>query len=396
MSSTLQASVFMGKNYSDNLHSIKYTEDLTMKQMFDISEKLITEQSDEIYGMSTINWERSSWKHLSLVGDEEVISLLHTKVHVFSDSVLCPGKVNENPQSNIAWEDRLRWFKGSAEDRTLDRIDGEPMEFERNIFPRFTTLQLWNKVQGFLSKLSVTPEKFTGRIIFMSMFNDTSWGFKDNKKECESNVQFVSLCAKRFGAGRVHYPEECLRAKDMENCQYTIALTRERLKLFFAQLFPSISSVFTEPCQRCAKNVTPAMIEQGDLLWQDNLNPLFVPSVMKTHIPLTDDPAHKDFLLQRYQERIEKLSQQDRVIKFCTDAGFLTTVEVGQYFMTKDTEEFSQFTDSVACREYTLPRDESLTEPKGWIRGNTKIGPVLEVTTCCLQGKKEWKSEFSL
>ena len=55
--------------------------------------------------------------------------------------------------------------------------------------------------------------------------------------------------------------------------------------------------------------------------------------------------------------------------------------------MTKDTAEFSQFTDSVACRQYTLPRDESLTDPKGWIRGNTKIGPVLEVTTCCQQGK---------
>ena len=34
-----------------------------------------------------------------------------------------------------------------------------------------------------------------------------------------------------------------------------------------------------------------------------------------------------------------------------------------------------------------LPRDEETSEPKGWIRGNTKIGPVLEVTTCCLQGK---------
>ena len=55
--------------------------------------------------------------------------------------------------------------------------------------------------------------------------------------------------------------------------------------------------------------------------------------------------------------------------------------------MTKDTEDFSQFTESVACREYTLPRDESSSEPKGWIRGNTKIGPVLEVTTCCLHGK---------
>ena len=40
--------------------------------------------------------------------------------------------------------------------------------------------------------------------------------------------------------------------------------------------------------------------------------------------------------------------------------------------MTKDTEEFSQFTDSVACREYTLPSDESLSEPKGWIRGTTR------------------------
>ena len=92
-------------------------------------------------------------------------------------------------------------------------------------------------------------------------------------------------------------------------------------------------------------------------------------------------------LTKRYGERIEKLSQQDRLSKCCTDAGFLTTVEVGQYFMTKDTAEFSQFTDAVACRENTLPRDEETSEPKGRIRGNTKIGPALEVTTCCLQSK---------
>ena len=34
-----------------------------------------------------------------------------------------------------------------------------------------------------------------------------------------------------------------------------------------------------------------------------------------------------------------------------------------------------------ACREYTLPRDDRASQPKGWIRGNTRIGPVLEVTT---------------
>ena len=67
--------------------------------------------------------------------------------------------------------------------------------------------------------------------------------------------------------------------------------------------------------------------------------------------------------------------------------GFLNVVEIGQYFMTKDTAEFSQFTDAVDCREYTLPREEEASEPKGRIRGNTKTGPVLEVATCCLHCK---------
>ena len=112
-----------------------------------------------------------------------------------------------------------------------------------------------------------------------------------------------------------------------------------------------------------------------------------MPSVIKTEVPVVcDDLARKDLLLQQYGERIEKLSQQDRLSKFCTDAGFLNVVETGQSFMTKDTAEFSQFR-AAACREYTLPRDEEASQPKGQIRGNTKIGPVLEVATCCLHGK---------
>ena len=62
----------------------------------------------------------------------------------------------------------------------------------------------------------------------------------------------------------------------------------------------------------------------------------FVPSVIKTNVPLdNDDRAHKDLLLQRYGERIEKLSQQDRLSTFCMDAGFLNVVVIGKYFMTK-------------------------------------------------------------
>ena len=65
--------------------------------MFDISEKLTVGQSDEIFGVNTINWEDSPWRQLSLVNDEENISLSHAKVYVFPDSVLCLGKMSENP-----------------------------------------------------------------------------------------------------------------------------------------------------------------------------------------------------------------------------------------------------------------------------------------------------------
>ena len=106
MSVTLESAVFMRKNYLDNCHSITNTKDLTLNHMFDISTRLVSEQ-DEISGLETIGWEKHSWKYVSLIGDERVTNLQRAKVYVFSDSVLCLGKIHENPQSNDAWEDRL-------------------------------------------------------------------------------------------------------------------------------------------------------------------------------------------------------------------------------------------------------------------------------------------------
>ena len=110
-------------------------------------------------------------------------------------------------------------------------------------------------------------------------------------------------------------------------------------------------------------------------------------SEIKTEVPLQNEiPPHQNVLLQQYEERIKLLSQENKVSKFCMDAGFVHVVEVGQYFMTKDTGDFRQFR-SVACREYTLPRDDGSSQPTGWIQGNSRIGPVLEVTTSYLYGK---------
>ena len=130
--------------------------------MFDISAKLVSEQ-DEISGLETIGWENHSWKYLSLIGDERLINLQRAKVYVYSDSVLCLGKIFENPESNEAWEQRLGWIKSFQNYRNFDRIDGEQMQFEWNIFPGFNTLQRSEEVKSLLLKLGETPENFTNK-----------------------------------------------------------------------------------------------------------------------------------------------------------------------------------------------------------------------------------------
>ena len=55
-------------------------------------------------------WTRligNPWKRLSLIGDETVINLQRAKVYVFSDSVLCLGKVLQHLECNEARKNRV-------------------------------------------------------------------------------------------------------------------------------------------------------------------------------------------------------------------------------------------------------------------------------------------------
>ena len=58
MTVTMESAVFMGKIHMNNCQSIANTTDLTLKQMFDISATLVSEQN-EISGLKTIGWEKS-------------------------------------------------------------------------------------------------------------------------------------------------------------------------------------------------------------------------------------------------------------------------------------------------------------------------------------------------
>ena len=124
---------------------------------------------------------------------------------------------------------------------------------------------------------------------------------------------------------------------------------------------------------------------------------LIVLSAIKTEVSLeSDHPAYQNYKLQQYGERIEKLSQQDKVSNLCMDAGFLSVVENGQYFMMKDTGDLIQF-HSVACREYTLPREKTTYHNrKDWSKETPKLDPYWKLTTIFFKVNVELGSELCL
>ena len=106
------------------------------------------------------------------------------KVHVYSDPVLCLGRMHEHPEANAKWKDQLQGFQQSNGYRDFFGIDGEPIEFEWNIFPALTTLHILQQIQDELEACQTGPEELEDRIICISMFNDMDWIKEGNCNEC--------------------------------------------------------------------------------------------------------------------------------------------------------------------------------------------------------------------
>ena len=146
MATTLNAATFMGKSYSTMRNVLQNEKRITLNQMFDITAQMIN-NDEEIYCLDKIEYQRNIWTKLSLINDPVVIGLQSTKVYVFSDSVLCLGKVLQHPECNEVWKNRVAGVRAEKNYSDFDDVKGESAEFEWNIFPGFTTLQLCDKNQ---------------------------------------------------------------------------------------------------------------------------------------------------------------------------------------------------------------------------------------------------------
>ena len=199
-------------------------------------------------------------------------------------------------------------------------------------------------------------------------------------KKCLAHAKVVSLYAKRFGTGQWsfigpgsekkwysmeedspqgiwdHIAEKMLLEFAEGTCpifRATTPLSRSKLRskghgklsIHFAATQETIATVFriiVSANQLSLYGAVAEVCEEYESRHDRSGRPdkvmgqSIVLSEIKTEVPLEiDGPAYQNFLLQQDEERIERLSQTDKVSKICMDAGFLSVVEIGQYFMTK-------------------------------------------------------------
>ena len=170
------------------------------------------------------------------------------------------------------------------------------------------------------------------------------------RKKCCWNSQKADILP---SVQQLHCPGVSSKAKDEESCLFISPLIKIQLIQFIALFFLSISSVSTEQWQRYAKNLRAHQDGTGQpviLVGQS----IVLGEVKAETLVHDEDPMNDQIIWQQYFQQVESLSPENRISNFCKEAGFLRVVEVGQYFVTKDTADFRHFL-SVACREYTLP-----------------------------------------
>ena len=98
MSTTMKSAVRLGREYQQKLIARRNTNLEEIKTLFDITLRLIVEKSFEILNRSTLC-------------HDQAIKWAKAKVHAYSDSVLCLGKMQSHSEANEKWNDQIRVFQ---------------------------------------------------------------------------------------------------------------------------------------------------------------------------------------------------------------------------------------------------------------------------------------------
>ena len=96
-----------------------------------------------------------------------------TKVHVFSDSCALSEKIGR--QSCWILEGQVPWYSDNNYFSEMNRIDGQPVQFEWKIFPLCTTVWFFQSVFNDDGRKKREPENFTSNIKRSQNNEEVSW-----------------------------------------------------------------------------------------------------------------------------------------------------------------------------------------------------------------------------
>ena len=360
VSATLDAAVHLGKDHLDQKSST--TNDKT----------IVRSVTKLDHGPNRDSRNIEDWlAHTSSTKDNIVKTTKQSnyqqQIYAFLDSVLCLGKMNSYPESIDAWKKKIEWFTSTPQYRELDRIDGEPMEFECKNFQGFTTLQILPRSRTWWLKSSVNLGNWQDKIIFMSMYNDIVWWDEENKElSCEfhNNGRICkTILAKTLVVSRAWIRKEMVRIKHVQAEWDDVA---EHMLLNFSECGENFPRGFLTVLQA-----------RWDLLRRTNQTPWSRPTHFRPMSKRGETVCYVGCSSSSWKRLFGELhsTKNDlRKIKECPDEDFMKTVARRQYFVTLDEAELATLDCLGSCREYTLPRDDELSKIQGWIRGHTKIG----------------------
>ena len=102
----------LGPNYLANLLFYKNKNFEDIQSLFNITQKLILEHSEEMLNVNTIDSASHSWTG-SVLSHDQVVQWTKAKVRVFSDSFECMERMSENKDASARWVGQVEEFKMS-------------------------------------------------------------------------------------------------------------------------------------------------------------------------------------------------------------------------------------------------------------------------------------------
>ena len=130
LTSSMIAAIHFWPNYVSNSEIYKNTKFENIENVFNITQKLIQEHSEEILNAKCLEYSSLSWAR-SVLANDQAMKCAKAKACVYADSFLCIGRMEQAPGATVQrWKGQIEDLRKYSAHQDAVGFDGEAIEFE--------------------------------------------------------------------------------------------------------------------------------------------------------------------------------------------------------------------------------------------------------------------------